>query len=71
MLFASAYIYMNIVGQRMTPIHTLLQGITSDMILYKGIISLTVELGKAPQLRLRFVDFLVVNFPSPYNVIIS
>ncbi|KAL5562596.1 hypothetical protein UlMin_032343 [Ulmus minor] len=62
---------MNLVGVKIEPTTSSLSGFTGDSISSEGILNLPVELGSSPCQHIQAVDFVLVDCPSPYNVIIG
>ncbi|KAL5543255.1 hypothetical protein UlMin_010965 [Ulmus minor] len=62
---------MNLVGVKIEPTASSLSGFTGDSISSEGILNLPVELGSSPCQHIQAVDFVLVDFPSPYNAIIG
>ena len=50
---------------------TPLIGFVGDMIIPKGIITLSVTLGKAPHRVVHMINFLIVDHPDAYNIILG
>ena len=70
-LFKSALDKMNLEGAKLKPVKTPLYGFAGERVDAEGIITLPVTLGEAPRQVLRMIDFLVVNQPSAYNIILG
>ncbi|KAL5556087.1 hypothetical protein UlMin_038323 [Ulmus minor] len=70
-LFKSTFNRMNLVGVKIEPTTSSLSGFTGDSISSEGILNLPVELGSSPYQHIQAVDFVLVDFPSPYNAIIG
>ena len=56
---------------KITPCDTLLVGFAGNMVIPKGIITLPVTIGKAPHRLVHMIDFLIVDHPSAYNIILG
>ena len=61
---------MKIGKERPRPFHSPLVSFYVDKVYSKGIITLTVVAGTFPNQMKKDIDFLVVDCPSSYNVII-
>ena len=70
-LFKSTFNKMNLVGIKFEPIASSLSGFTGDIISCEGILNLLVELRSSPCQHIQAVDFVIVDYPSPYNTIIG
>ncbi|KAL5578951.1 hypothetical protein UlMin_011393 [Ulmus minor] len=70
-LFKSTFNRMNLVGVKIDPRTSSLSGFTRDNISSEGILNLPVELGSSPCQHIQDVDFVIIDFPSPYNAIIG
>ncbi|KAL5544988.1 hypothetical protein UlMin_008772 [Ulmus minor] len=70
-LFKSTFNRMNLVGVKIEPTASSLSVFTGDSISSEGILNLPVELGSSPCQHIQAVDFVLVDFPSPYNAIIG
>nr|XP_023895760.1 uncharacterized protein LOC112007618 [Quercus suber] len=57
--------------KRLRPFDSPLVSFSGDMVYPRGIVTLTVTVGTYPKQLTRQIDFLVVNCPSSYNVIIE
>jgi hypothetical protein len=62
---------MKIDKERLRPIDILLMGFTGDKVRPLGVVSLIIEAGTYPKQVTASVEFLVVDCPSAYNVIID
>ncbi|KAL5578188.1 hypothetical protein UlMin_019887 [Ulmus minor] len=62
---------MNLVGVKVEPTSSSLSGFTGDSISSEGILNLPVKLGSTPCQHIQAVDFILVDYPSPYNAIIG
>ncbi|KAL5583615.1 hypothetical protein UlMin_016057 [Ulmus minor] len=70
-LFCSTLNRMNLVGAKFEPVKSALYGFTGDSIHSEGVPNLPVELGTPPCQHIQSVEFVVVDYPSPYNAIIG
>ncbi|KAL5563317.1 hypothetical protein UlMin_033064 [Ulmus minor] len=70
-LFKSTFNRMNLVGVKVDPMASSLSDFTGDSISSEGILNLPVELESSPCQHIQAVDFVLVDFPSPYNAIIG
>ncbi|XP_024024960.1 uncharacterized protein LOC112092617 [Morus notabilis] len=70
-LFKDALTKINLGGAKLTPVNTPLQGFTGACIHTEGMITLPVIMGEGNTKVTRMVNFLVVDQPSAYNVIIG
>ncbi|KAL5555515.1 hypothetical protein UlMin_037751 [Ulmus minor] len=70
-LFRSTLNRMDLVGAKFDPIKSTLYGFTGDSIHSEGVLNLLVELGTHPCQHIQSVEFVVVDCPSSYNVIIG
>ncbi|KAJ3698911.1 hypothetical protein LUZ61_002616 [Rhynchospora tenuis] len=57
--------------QPLKPMATPLTGFTGDQLMPMGIIDLPVTFGESPRDVISRVNFVVVNTPSPYNIILG
>ncbi|KAL5545378.1 hypothetical protein UlMin_005065 [Ulmus minor] len=62
---------MNLVGAKFEPIKSALYGFTGDSVSSEGVLNLPIELGTHPCQHIQSVNFVVVDCPSSYNVIIG
>jgi hypothetical protein len=62
---------MKIDKERLRPIYIPLVGFTGDKVRLSGIVSLIIEVRTYPKQVTTSVEFLVVDCPSAYNVIIG
>ena len=58
-------------SRKASPIRLPLRQLRGDKVYSKGIVTLTVTVGTHPRQLTRQLDFLVVDCPSSYNVIIG
>ena len=62
---------MKIDKERLKPIDIPLVGFTGDKVKPSGVVTLVIKAGTFPKQVRASVEFLVVDCPSAYNVIIS
>ena len=62
---------MKLDPRRLRPFDSPLVNFSRDRVYPKGIVTLTVTVGTHPRQLTRQLDFLVVDYPSSYNVIIG
>ncbi|KAL5558877.1 hypothetical protein UlMin_035088 [Ulmus minor] len=62
---------MNLIGAKIKPTTSSLYGFTRDIVSSKGILNLPGELKTSPCQHIQAVNFVFVDCPSPYNVIIG
>ncbi|XP_024038303.1 uncharacterized protein LOC112097350 [Citrus clementina] len=60
-----------LIEPRITPCDTPLVGFTGDMVIPKSIITLFVTIGKVPYRVVHMIDFLIVDNPDAYNIILG
>ncbi|KAH9704302.1 protein STRICTOSIDINE SYNTHASE-LIKE 10 [Citrus sinensis] len=70
-IFKSAFDQLLIESPKITPYATPLIGFARDMVIPKGIITLAVTLGKVPHHVVHMIDFLIVDHPGAYNIILG
>ncbi|KAH9704316.1 protein STRICTOSIDINE SYNTHASE-LIKE 10 [Citrus sinensis] len=70
-IFKSAFDQLLIESPKITPYATPLIGFARDMVIPKGIITLAVTLGKVPHRVVHMIDFLIVDHPGAYNIILG
>uniref|UniRef100_A0A2N9G040 RNA-directed DNA polymerase n=1 Tax=Fagus sylvatica TaxID=28930 RepID=A0A2N9G040_FAGSY len=70
-IYLPAYKQMKINKERLRPIDIPLVGFTGDKVRPSGVVSLVIEAGTYPKQVRTPVEFLVVDCPSAYNVIIG
>ncbi len=70
-IYLPAYKQMKINKERLRPINIPLVGFTGDKVRPSGVVSLVIEAGTYPKQVRTPVEFLVVDCPSAYNVIIG
>ncbi|XP_058078135.1 uncharacterized protein LOC131226481 [Magnolia sinica] len=69
-LYFEAFDKIEIDRSHLPPIQTLLRGFVGDKVIFKGVIPLRVIAREGQNQVTLMVDFLVVNCPSTYNVIL-
>ena len=67
----AAFQQMKLDPKRLKPFGSPLVSFTGDRVYLKGIISLQITTGTYPTQVMRMIDFLFVNCPSSYNVILG
>jgi hypothetical protein len=70
-IYLPAYQQMKIDKEQMRPIDIPLVGFTGDKVKPSGVVFLMIEAGTYPKQVRASVEFLVVDYPSVYNVIIG
>uniref|UniRef100_A0A2N9GFI3 RNA-directed DNA polymerase n=1 Tax=Fagus sylvatica TaxID=28930 RepID=A0A2N9GFI3_FAGSY len=70
-IYLPAYQQMKIDKEQLKPIDIPLVGFTGDKVKPLGVVSLIIEVGTYPKQVRTSVEFLVVDCPSAYNVIIG
>jgi hypothetical protein len=70
-IYLPAYQQMKIDKEQLRPIDIPLVGFTGDKVKPSRVVSLMIEAGTYPKQVIASVEFLVVDCPSTYNVIIS
>ena len=70
-IFKSALDQLLIESPNITPYATPLIGFTGDMVIPKSIITLLVTLSKVPHRVVHMIDFLIVDHPGAYNIILG
>jgi hypothetical protein len=70
-IYLPSYQQMKIDKERLRPIDIPFVGFTEDKVKPSGIVSLMIEAGTYPKQVRASVEFLVVDCPSAYNVIIG
>ncbi|XP_012851807.1 PREDICTED: uncharacterized protein LOC105971499 [Erythranthe guttata] len=68
-MYLDAFKQLGIDNARFSPISTPLKGFTGESILSMGEVELPVSLGENPCRITKLIKFLVVDKPSPYNII--
>ena len=69
-IYLSAFQQLKLNPGRLRPFDSPLFSFSGDKVYPKGIVTLTVTVGTHPRQLTRSLDFLVVDCPSSYNVII-
>ena len=69
-IYLPAFQQLKLDPRRLRPFDSPLVSFNGDKVYPKGIVTLTVTIGTYPRQLTRQLDFLVVNCPSSYNVII-
>ena len=62
---------MKLDPKRLKPFGSPLFSFSEDRVYPKGIISLQITAGSYPAQVMRMVDFLIIDYPSSYNVILG
>ncbi|XP_065624581.1 uncharacterized protein LOC112008184 [Quercus suber] len=70
-IYFSAFQQLRLEPKRLRPFDSLLISFSGDRVYPRGIVTLTVTVGTDPKQLTRQIDFLVVDIPSSYNVIIG
>ncbi|GMN72562.1 hypothetical protein TIFTF001_056023, partial [Ficus carica] len=70
-MFMDAFSRLKIEGAELTPAKTVLYGFAGDCVRAAGTIRLPVTVGDGPEKATRMVEFIVVDRPSVYNVILG
>ena len=70
-IYLPAFQQLRLDPKRLPPFESPLVSFSRDRVYPKGIVTLTVTVGTQPRKLTRQLDFLVVNCPSFYNVIIG
>ncbi|GMN62259.1 hypothetical protein TIFTF001_031341 [Ficus carica] len=70
-MFMDAFSRLKIGGAVLTPIQTPLYGFAGDCVRATGTVNLPVAIGDGPERVTRMVEFIVVDRPSAYNVILG
>ncbi|XP_012852376.1 PREDICTED: uncharacterized protein LOC105971987 [Erythranthe guttata] len=70
-MYLHAFKQLGIDNARFSPISTPLKGFTGEGILSMGEVELPVSLGEDPCRITKIIKFLVVDRPSPYNIILG
>ena len=70
-IYLPAFQQLRLVLRRLPPFDSPLVSFSGDRVYSKGIVTLTVTVGAYPLQLTRQIDFLVVDCPSSYNVIIG
>ena len=69
-IYLLAFQQLRLDPKRLRPFESPLVSFSGDRVYPKGIVTLTVTVGTQPRQLIRQLDFLVVDSPSSYNVII-
>ncbi|XP_075670098.1 uncharacterized protein LOC142639846 [Castanea sativa] len=70
-MYLSAFQQLKLGPSRLRPFESPLVSFSGDRVYPKGIVTLKVTIGAYPKQQTRHLDFLVVDCPSSYNVIIG
>ncbi|GMN66603.1 hypothetical protein TIFTF001_035665 [Ficus carica] len=70
-MFMDAFSRLKIKGTTLTPAKTPLYGFAGDCVRASGTVRLLVMIGDGPEKATRMVEFIVVDRPSVYNVILG
>ena len=70
-IYLLAFQQLKLDPKRLRPLDSLLVSFSGDIVYPKGIMTLTLIVGTYPAQLTRQLDFLVVDCPSSYNVIIG
>ncbi|XP_023918198.1 uncharacterized protein LOC112029742 [Quercus suber] len=70
-IYLLAFQQLKLDPKRLNPFDSLLFSFSGDRVYPKGIMTLTITVGSYPRQLTRQLDFLVVDCPSSYNVIIG
>ena len=70
-IYLPAFQQLKLDPKRLRPFESPLVSFSGDRVYPKGIVTLTVTMGAQPKQLTRQLDFLVVDCPSSYNVIIG
>ena len=70
-IYLFAFQQLKVDPKRLRLFESLLVSFSGDQVYPKGIVVLMVTVGSYPQQLTRQLDFLVVDYPSLYNVIIG
>ena len=70
-IYLPAFQQLKLDPKRLYPFESPLISFSGDMVYPRGIVTLIVTVGTQPRQFTRQLDFLVVNCPSSYNVIIG
>ena len=60
-----------LIEPRITPCDTPLVGFTGDMVIPNSIITFSVTIGKVPHRVVHMIDFLIIDHPGAYNIILG
>ena len=70
-IYLLAFQQMKLDKKRIRPFTSPLVSFTGDRIVLRGIVTLTVIVGMYPTQVTKEVDFLIVNYPLTYNIILG
>ena len=70
-MYMTAFQQMKLDPKRLKPFGSLLVSFSGDSVYLKDIISLQIITGTYHAQAMRMVDFLIVDCPSSYNVILG
>ena len=70
-VYLPAFQQMKLDKKRIRPFTSPLESFTGDRIILKGIVTLTVIAGTYPTQVTKEIDFLIVDCPSTYNIILG
>ena len=70
-IYLPAFQQLKLDPKRLRPFESPLISFSGDKVYPRGIVTLTVTVGTQPRPLTRQLDFLVVGYPSSYNVIIG
>ena len=70
-IYLLAFQQLKLDSKRLRPFESPLVSFSGDRVYPRGIVMLTVTVGTQPRQLTRQLDFLVVDYPSSYNVIIG
>ncbi|GMN49779.1 hypothetical protein TIFTF001_018933 [Ficus carica] len=70
-IFMDAFSRLKIEGATLTPTQTPLYGFAGDCVRAVGTVHLPVTIGDGPEKATRMVEFIIVDRPSVYNVILG
>ena len=70
-IYLSTFQQLKVAPERLHPFDSPLVSFNGDRVYPKGIVTLTITIGSYPKQLTHQLDFLVVNYPSFYNVIIK
>ena len=70
-IFVPAFQHMKLDKKRIRPFTSPLVSFTGDRIIPRSIVTLTIIAGTYPKQVTKEIDFLIVNCPSTYNIILG
>ncbi|GMN46311.1 hypothetical protein TIFTF001_015481 [Ficus carica] len=70
-MFMDAFLRLKIEGAALTPARTPLYGFSGECVQAAGTVSFPVTIGDGPERVTRMIEFIVVDLPSVYNVILG